>query len=105
MSKSLQKVIERAIKWNKEHKERRKEICQKWIQNNPEKVKTNKIKQNAKRTPEYYKNYNERTFRFKEKRITLKEKIRLGACFLCKKNIEEREIKRTHLHHVKYNPD
>jgi len=51
------------------------------------------------------KSYTKRIFRFKDKRITVDHEVRIGVCSKCGKSIKKQEIKRTHLHHEKYDED
>jgi len=52
----------------------------------------------------YDKLYNIKHIRFKDKRLLLEANPRIGVCSNCGKSIAKGEIKKTDMHHEKYDP-
>ncbi len=48
------------------------------------------------------KKYDETRIRFKNKQVRLNHNPRAGICIKCKRSVSKGEIKRTNLHHEKY---
>lgn len=72
-------------------------VARRWAEKNAEKTKQYKIKW-QKNHPEHYSN----KIRFKGKRVRLDHNPRNGTCSNCNRTVESGEIKRTAMHHEKY---
>lgn len=94
---------------------------------NKEKIK-NYVKnwrgKNPKKVTQYYQNYEEnnkisilksknrwkkrnrnRIITFKDKQVLTDTQLRTGTCNICRRSVGNGDIKMTHMHHVKYDPD
>ena len=76
----------RRAKWYQKNKENEKQRTKKWRDDNPEWIKAHEKK----------------SITFLGKHIRLSHNPRKGICYNCKKDVTKGEIKRTHLHHTKY---
>jgi len=97
--------LEKKKIWSKDYykknTEKIKKMTKAWAESNLE--KTRKYKREWGRNhPTSVKKIQGRRITFKGKRFMLKENPRTGICSNCNKSVNNGEIKKTHMHHEKY---
>lgn len=88
-------------KYRETHHEELKERRQKWYQKNKEKEKK-RSKKWRDDNPEWVKQDSRKSITFLGKHIRLPFNPRKGVCSKCKRSVSKGEIKKTTMHHTKY---
>lgn len=93
-------LINRGKRYRLNHPDRVKTSKKKYKENHPE-----KYKESAKKQNDIHSHINNpKRINFKGKQIFVGKIIRSGICSKCGRSVSKGEIKRTVLHHTKYDP-
>jgi len=95
--KSKPQKLEYMKGYYKQNREKRLEYQNQFRKNNP-----NKMKDWYEKNPQKIPFYRHRLLNFKGKQITLENSPRIGVCSNCGRSVESGVIKRTQIHHLKY---
>lgn len=91
------KLLEYQSEYTVKNKDRINEYQKVYRINHP-----NRSKKYLDNNPHKYKYYHNRRIKFKGKSLIIDKQLRVGVCSFCKKSVKNGDIKRTNLHHIKY---